>query len=205
MDSILSWVGFAQLAHKKNSVIVGTSDLAGHFTMLCNPKCRHSYLGTVSPEVIGRIQIRAYKCLLNWGYSKALFLEVDVRRISILTISLLWILGCNTSPQPECDGCVPPTVTIDTPDQDDLFCDGFIVEGTASDLVPGLASVTLYVDGVEVETVDLSGEALSYEFEFDVSIEDFLAYCEEVEIEVIATDGEGCFLPARSGHYRAFF
>lgn len=106
--------------------------------------------------------------------------------IAVMAMSL-WFVGCTTDPAPD---ETPPVVTIDSPDQDDSMCDAFTVEGTARDVDPGLASVTLYVDGEEVASESLS-DAASYDFEFDVSAGDFPATCGEVEIEVVATDGEG--------------
>ena len=106
--------------------------------------------------------------------------------IAVLAVSL-WFVGCTTDPAPD---EIPPVVTIDSPDQDDSECSAFTVEGTARDTDPGLASVTLYVDGEEVESVALT-DAASYNFEFDVSASDFPADCGEVEVEVVAKDGEG--------------
>nr|MBC8367000.1 hypothetical protein [bacterium] len=106
--------------------------------------------------------------------------------IAVLAVSL-WFVGCTTDPAPD---EIPPVVTIDSPDQDDSMCEAFTVEGTARDTDPGLASVTLYVDGEEVESVALT-DAASYNFEFDVSASDFPADCGEVEVEVVAKDGEG--------------
>jgi hypothetical protein len=113
-----------------------------------------------------------------------------MRVVPALLLIAILLTACQ-GPDPACDGCVPPVVTIDSPDQDDLYCDDFTVEGTARATNPGLASVTLYVDGEEVETVALSGEAMSYDFEFDVATDDFPAYCGEVEVEVVVTDDEG--------------
>jgi len=105
--------------------------------------------------------------------------------IAVLAMSL-WFVGCTTDPAPD---EIPPVVTIDSPDQDDSYCEAFTVEGTARDTDPGLASVTLYVDGEEVDSVALT-DAASYNFEFDVSASDFPALCGEVEVEVVAKDGE---------------
>jgi len=106
--------------------------------------------------------------------------------IAVLAVSL-WFVGCTTSPAPD---EIPPVVTIDSPDPGASFCDGFTVEGTATDVDPGLGSVTLFVDGVEVETVSLN-QAASYNFQFDVGTADFPADCGDVVVEVVAKDGEG--------------
>jgi hypothetical protein len=105
-----------------------------------------------------------------------------------LTIFLL--VSCSPGPGFHQDE-TPPILTIDEPDEDDLICANFTVEGRARDLDPGLASVTLYVDGEKIETVILSGDAESYDFGFDMDTEDFPVDCGEVEIEVVAADGEG--------------
>ena len=112
-----------------------------------------------------------------------------MKRLLSLTIPLLLCLACSSSPGPECDGCIP-IVTIDTPDQDDLMCDEFSLEGQACGGPPSFVSIAVYVDGEEIEFVDFE-EYDCYNFEYEIHTYDFPVHCGEVEIEVVATDSEG--------------
>jgi len=85
---------------------------------------------------------------------------------------------------------LPPFITIDSPDIDDSFCEGFTVEGSAADDDSGIEEVTLYIDGEEIESVELN-EVHLYDFEFDVTSSDFPSECNEVDVEVVARDEEG--------------
>jgi len=84
---------------------------------------------------------------------------------------------------------LPPVIVIDSPDIDDTFCGQFTVEGSAFDEDSGIEEITLYIDGEEIEAVELD-RVHRYDFEFDVSQSDFPPDCHEEEVEVVARDAE---------------
>jgi len=105
----------------------------------------------------------------------------------IFLITLVPNCSHDCGPRPDDDN--PPVIVINSPDLSDSFCEGFSVEGTVTDNDAGIEEIILYVDGEEVELVELNN-VLHYDFEFNVTLSDFPASCGDVDVDVVATDAE---------------